>query len=47
MQDKNDAAETFLEAAKSLDEQSILAWTMLGKHSLINLFLDLNMSDIT
>lgn len=43
MQDKNDAAETFLEAAKSLDEQSILAWTMLGKH----LFLDLNMSDIT
>ena len=30
MQDKHDAAETFFEAATSLDPKSILAWTMLG-----------------
>ena len=36
MQDKNEAAETFFEAATSFEPKSILAWTMLGKKSLIH-----------
>ncbi len=30
MQDKHETAETFFEAATSLEPESILAWTMLG-----------------
>jgi hypothetical protein len=30
MQDKNEAAETFFEAATSFQPNSLLAWTMLG-----------------
>ena len=31
MQDKQDKAETFFEAATSFEPKSILAWTMLGE----------------
>ena len=51
MQDKHDAAETFFEAATSLDPKNILAWTMLGtnlpllaKH-LFHMYV--NLSDVT
>ena len=33
MQDKNEAAETFFEAATSFEPRNILAWTMLGEFS--------------
>ena len=36
MQDKHETAETFFESATSFQPQSILAWTMLGRHGVIS-----------
>lgn len=35
MQDKNEPAETFFEAATSFDQQNIMAWTMLGEKQML------------
>ena len=34
MEERNDVAETFFEAATCVDSTCVLAWTMLGEYSL-------------